>query len=169
MFGPMVSGPSQVKPTSVITYDAMHAMISNGIVQNETAAMLTRLLEVGCTFGQLRTFVTARWEVCSIFATRDVLAQIVCEAREKSWKGDKEHFKCSASEMLLVFPIILFFLQTVMVGQGMDLQIASYAKLGRVMQLVRQGKQSVQCGTDLQLAIQAHGVAFDTAYPDFAW
>jgi hypothetical protein len=51
----------------------------------------------------------------------------------------------------------------------MDLQIASYAKLGRVMQLVSLGKQSVQCGTDLQLAIQAHGEAFGTAYPDFAW
>jgi hypothetical protein len=147
----------------------MHAMISNGIGQNETAALLTRLLQVGCTFGQLRQYVSARWEVCSGLASRTVLSQIVCEAREKSWKSDKEHFKCSASEMLLVFPVILFFLQTVMVGHGMDDQIASYAKLGRVMHLVSLGKQSVQCGTELQIAIQAHGEAFGKAYPDFAW
>jgi hypothetical protein len=159
---------AQVKPTVVITYDAMHAVLSNGIGQNETALLLFALRDVGCTFEKLRTFANAKWSLCSAFATRSVLVGIFNEARQQAWKSGHE-FKCSASEMLLAHPIILFFLQTIMVGQGIDDQISSYEKLGRVMYHIRVGKESGMHGQQLRAAIQEHGDAFDKAYPDAKW
>jgi hypothetical protein len=160
---------AQVKPTSCITYDAMHCVLSNGIAQNETALLLFSLRDHGCTFDKLRTFASARWGLCSALAsTLSVLTNIFSEAREKAWKKSHD-FKCGASEMLLAFPIILFFLQTVIVGLGMDDQIASYEKLGRIMHYIRLGKDRGMCGLNLRAAIHEHGDAFDTAYPDAVW
>lgn len=159
---------AQVKPTEVITYDAMHAVLSNGIGQNETALLLFALRDVGCTFEKLRKFASAKWSLCSAFATRAVLVGTFSEARQQAWKSSHD-FKCSASEMLLAHPIILFFLQTIMVGQGIDDQISSYEKLGRVMYHIRVGKESGMHGPQLRAAIQEHGDAFDKAYPDAKW
>ena len=50
-----------VEPIEVITFDAMHATVANGIVQNETGWLLSSLRHVGITWGWSAIF--ALWSI----------------------------------------------------------------------------------------------------------
>jgi len=69
--------------------------------------------------------------------------------------------------MLLCFPILLYFLHSVIAPQGLlQHQTDSFGKLGRVMGVVQRGKEGVRLELELARAIQEHGEAFALAYPD---
>jgi len=157
--------PPQVKPSDVITFDAMHAVVSNGIAQNETGLLLKALEDAGCRFAQVRQYMESDWHVCSAFASNSAVASTFAEARETAWRNS-EGFKCSASEMLLVSPMLLHFLETVGTGLGLRDQVDSYRKLGWVMRFIREGKTGGNVGEELAVACRDHGRAFKRAYPE---
>ena len=48
-----------VLPASVNTYDTMHAVLSNGIEQNETGVLLDACRQAGIPFSRLQEFASA--------------------------------------------------------------------------------------------------------------
>ena len=152
----------------VITYDAMHCLLSGGIAQNETDILLSSLQEVGVTFEHLREFVSARWKFCGTLGDRTAITGIFSTAREKAWR-EGSGFKAGASEMLLAFPLVMHFLHVVVsnMGLGVGKQVESYEKLGRVLAIVRLGKEGDVTGAELRLALREHGDAFEKAYPEY--
>ena len=157
---------AHVKPAGCITFDAMHAVLSNGIAQNEAALLITCLKEVGVSFAVLRSFVSADWKFCKALGSQSVLRGCFSDAREHAFK-EGGAFKAGASEMLLAFPVLLYFLHSVVAPQGLlKNQTDSFGKLGKVMRIVQRGKEGINLHAELSQAIQDHAVAFAVAYPD---
>jgi len=155
-----------VRPAEIVTYDAMHVLVANGIVQVETAELLRSLKASGVNGVQaLRSFVEADWHFCKALGKTSILRGVFAPAREEAWNSGGD-FKAGASEMLLSFPIILHFLFTVIAPMGLLApQIASYEALGRVLTLVRLGKEGEAVHNHLAEAIAAHARLFAVAYP----
>ena len=51
-----------VKPVGCHTYDPMHALLSNGICQNETGLLLVSCRDAGVPYSAFRDFAKANWE-----------------------------------------------------------------------------------------------------------
>ena len=69
--------------------------------------------------------------------------------------------------MLLVFPIVLYFLQRIIQPTGrLRAQIDSYMALGRVLALYRQGKMGKDVSLEFGNAISSHADLYAAAYPE---
>ena len=153
-------------PMDVITYDAMHCTLSNGIAQNETSLLLGKLRENGIRFDHLREMSEAEWKMCKALGLPSGLRACFAPAREKAWR-DSGSFKTGASEMLMCLPIILYFLESVLLPQGkLVAQVKSYRALFEVVNLIKQGKEVTYSSDTLARAIKKHAMAFTAAYPD---
>ena len=158
-----------VRPCDCITFDAMHVLVSNGMAQNETAVLLIALQENGIRWADVRKFMDAQWLFCKTLGSAAILRGCWGVAREKAWQSGHE-FKCGASEMLMVQPILQHFLLTVVAPLGyMPANIASYEALGKVMSLIRQGKEGEACEDALALAVAHHAQLFKAAYSDISF
>ncbi len=109
-----------VLPGDQITFDSMHNLYSNGLLQYEAGFLWSRLLELGVDFGDFRQFVRAPFKICSCLGEPKVLKNCVSQQREQHVKKNGT-FVCNASEMLLLRPVLLHFLQTV-VKNRFDIQ-----------------------------------------------
>jgi len=154
-----------VKPATAITYDPMHALVSNGIVQNETSFLLADLKSIGVGWESLLRFVKSDWHVCRSVGNPKILEDCFAPPRMKSFKKDGT-FKAGASEMLLVSPVICFFLRKVTgIAAKLPKQTASYEALCQVLQIVASMKQGAPNACQLAAAMEKHAVAFAEAYP----
>jgi hypothetical protein len=125
-----------VRPAECITFDAMHCLVSNGIVQNETSLLIVALQGIGIKWDTLRTFTDADWHFCRALGSASLLKGCFAKPRQQAFLSGGV-FKAAASEMLLVFPVLLHFLHTVVPHGLLKEQIASYTTLGLVLALVR--------------------------------
>lgn len=155
-----------VKPASTITYDPMHALVSNGIVQNETSLLLSALRSINVAWGHVLSFCQSDWYVCRSLGSRKVLEDCFAPARSKSFTKEGT-FKAGASEMLLVAPVICFFLRKVTgIAAKIPQQTESYEALCKVLKMVGAMKQGAAIATELGVAMEQHALAFAAAYPD---
>ena len=155
-----------VKPVECITFDAMHTLVSNGIVQNETGLLTAALKSIGIKWEALRSFVDADWRVCRALGSVSTLRGCFGKPREQAFQSGGV-FKSGASEMLLLFPVLLHFVHTVVAPSGqLKNETASYAALGPVLSLVREGKEGARVADALAKALREHAEAFGMAYPD---
>ena len=153
-----------IRPASTMTYDAMHCLLSNGIVGHETSALLSEMQEIGITWNDLRSFAISRWRICKAHGRAAKMEACFSKARETAFVAGKE-FKAGASEMWLVFPILLHFLyQVAQPLRQLPNQIASYAALGVILGLYQKGKCGVDVADELASAIKAHSTLFEAAY-----
>ena len=153
-----------VRPCDCITFDAMHVLVSNGLCQNETSMLLTALHENGVGWADVRKFMDAQWLFCKTLGNATILRGCFSGAREKAWQSGHE-FKAGASEMLIVQPILQHCLLTVVAPlRYIPAEIASYEALGKVMSLVRQGKEGEACEDALAVAIASHSRLSKAAY-----
>ena len=125
-----------VSPATCVTYDCMHAILSNGIGQFEVGLLFAGLKTIGISWAHVRDFGTADWHFPSSTG-RKSLGDVFGKPREEAWKRDWS-FKAGASELLSAFPVLLHFLHKVIAPTGMlALQIESLTLLGWVLDLVR--------------------------------
>lgn len=154
------------RPVDTITLDPMHGLISNGVAQNETSLLLWALAAHGVTWGHIRSFVSSGWHFCRALGSPKVLLECFASAREKAFHNDSG-FKATASEMLLLCPVLQYFLHRVVgLASGMADQIGSFDKLCRVMRLVGLIKLGSASADELATAMKSHALAFQHAYPD---
>ena len=72
-------------PASVNTYGTTHAVLSNGIAQNETGVLLDACRQAGIPFSRLQEFASADWQFCRAFGRATLLRACFSEARERAW------------------------------------------------------------------------------------
>jgi hypothetical protein len=155
-----------VRPVDVITFDSMHCLVSNGIAQFEVSLMLDALMDLGVTWVQLRNFAASDWKFSSALGSSHTLRGCLAPAREKAYKKEGS-FKAGASEMLLVSPVLQFFLHKVIgVPSQMTDQIASFDALNSSLRLVNLIKQGFDVTRQLADSLKAHALAFEKAYPE---
>ena len=143
----------------------MHAVLSNGIAQNEAGLLLASCADVGIPFSKFREFAAADWKFCGTLAKGTVLRACFSEAREKAWKGNQV-FRAGASEMLVALPIMLHFLHAIVAPQGLLADaIASFTALGDLVHRMCLGKSGATDEHAFAAAIERHARAFLEAYP----
>ena len=155
-----------LSPSKVTTYDSMHVLLGNGMAQNETGYLLVALRDLGITWEHMRRYAQGGWNCCSCSGSNGLLKGCWSKAREAAWSSSGV-FKCSASEMLLVMPLILHFLhKTLQPINKLPDHIASYEALARIVSLVKAAKDGQLVHHALKHAATQHGLAFAKAYPD---
>jgi len=154
-------------PISTLTYDSMHILLTGGLAQNEIGLLMECLREHGILWEQIRSFMTADWHTCKASGNASTLKDMFSEARRKASKGGP--FKCMASEMLLLMPILMHFLFSIYDSMPEELhhKVESFAKLRSVVGLCKQAKGGEVLSAQLADAVKAHARAFAIAYPEF--
>jgi len=157
-----------IRPAEMITFDSMHCLVSNGIVQNETSWLLIALEGVGVTWSAVEKFCTNEsWRFCSSLGSHSRMKACFTKARALNFKSSKE-FKAGASEMLMIQPVLLHFCEKVVLPLGLLVpEIRSYSALGRVLNLICMGKAGQPLHQALKVALREHaklcGAAYDVA------
>ena len=127
-----------VRPISVMTYDSMHILVSGGLAQNEVGLLMGDLDSHGIGWQQVKNFITEdiEWRWCgghgiSMGGMRALFSEKKRQASQKS------SFKCQASEMLLLLPILSYFLWSISAALAEELRrkTDSLAKLCEVVGL----------------------------------
>lgn len=154
-----------VLPVDVITFDNMHCLVSGGIAQNEVSLLLSCLQSHGVTWKHLRTFVSSDWHMCSALGSHTMLKDCFAVPRETAFKKESG-FKAMASEMLLVCPVLQYFLHKVVGRNKMPEQIDSFDQLCHVLRLVGHIKLGCAAAGPLADALRSHALAFAKAYPE---
>ena len=155
---------AHLRPCSLIRYDAMHCVLSNGIAQHEMALLLDALRAHSIGWEQLRAFAASDLQFHRAGGGAPSLRDCFSVAREKAFK-DNGSFKAGAAEMLMVLPVVLFFLETVVSTAGVrEDQILSFKELWRTQQCIRRGKDGRCDANELASAIRDHAAAFGKAY-----
>ena len=154
-----------VHPASCTSYDSMHCLVGNGVAQNETGYLLSALKGIGVTWQHLRRYTASDWHFNAASGSSAILRASFAEAREKAWASSGA-FKSTASEMLMMQPVLLHFLHTVVQPTNqLQPHLASYEALGRLLHIVRLAKDGQPVHGGLQEAAKAHSVLFARAYP----
>ena len=93
-----------------------------------------------------------------------MLAGILSTARENRFRRDG-FFSPGASESLMLYPVLTYFLDLVVVPKGvLQKEIQSFKALGCIIGLVKEGKCARGDADTLAQAIAAHGRAHLDAY-----
>ena len=108
-----------VRPISVYTMDWMHNFLCNGVCSVEIAACLGQChSELGLTYAQLDSFVRSNWSWPSSQSVHKIDA-VFSHSRDM---GSAETFRGSASDLLMVFPILRHFTEKVVIRVWDDIQ-----------------------------------------------
>lgn len=156
-----------VRPTSSITFDSMHITVANGVVQNETGWLLSALKQHGITWSMVSEFCRrGDWRFCKASGSKQRVLACFPHTREEAWKSSGV-FRASASEMLMVYPILMHFLDKVVRPRGiMGEQILSYEELGTVLDCIRRGKAGEAVHPQLARIVELHLLHCKAAYPE---
>ena len=157
---------SFIRPTSTLTYDAMHVIYSNGIADDEYTNILPRLLAAGVTWHQLRDYFTADWHHAKVFRGGNAIRTAFSDAQQRHYSSAGS-WSFTASQHLCIMPIFLHFLETVVnrLRPGvLAKEIASFRALAAVSLLVRHGKSSGEHVARLRDACTAWAQASALAY-----
>jgi len=159
-----------VKVIDILTLDAMHCLFSNGIVGEEFEQLLTVLLDVDktpgieVTWSSIHNFMQAHWCFPSGHGSASKLESLWNLIREERF-FEKNVFSPTASECLLLLPVLGHLLDTIVAPRGvLPRERASYAALRCVVSLVREGKTTTPEIDALDRALRVHADAFIAAY-----
>ena len=118
-------------PPSVYTMDWMHNFLCHGVASLEIAAFLQKCKdEVGITNEQIDALVKSDWKwpkVHNVHKIDDVFSQ----TRQK---GATEGFRASAAEILMVYPLLRYFVtEVVLPTHKIDAACSSFLKMCHVV------------------------------------
>lgn len=144
-----------VRPATATTMDWLHNFLQNGVASHEIAAFLTKCRsELQLGYQDFHNFVRARWVFPYGQATHKIDA-VFSEGRERS--GGVDAFRATASETLMVFPILRHFAETlVRPTHRLDPACESLMLLCRILDEYLRLKRRAAPATDLIALISAH-------------
>ena len=127
-----------LRPASTLTYDWMHVFLSNGVANHEVHLLLTAAKsEHRVRYSHLDKFVSASWKLPSAFSDGG-LRDFFSDARERA---STDTFKCMASELLALYPLLRHFALTVLARLGsLERQIASFCAVCDVIDMLHGAK-----------------------------
>ena len=107
---------AHLRPASVLTFDPMHCLWSNGATTFEVHLFMKRMV-AKTKFGwqDLEGFCRADWQFPSFCRSKGkAIYEVFNTTREKA---SKESFKTGATDLLLVFPLLLYFAEMFVASQ----------------------------------------------------
>ena len=156
----------EIRIAEAITFDSMHVLLANGMACDEIELLFGTIMDKATmgrrvvTWDHLRTFVDADFCFCHCLSYSGRPSRILSPAREERFKRDGT-LSLGASEVLLMLPLITYFLVLTLAPFGMaPLAIASFKALGCVVALTQAGKIGRADADDLARAIRVHGDIF---------
>lgn len=127
-----------VQPVDTHTYDSMHISFSNGIGQDEIGLMLDSIKPLGIRWEHVREYMDAAWQWPKIYKAGSAPA-VFSAAREPS--GD-QNFRASASEMLMIYPLLRHFVITVVAPtHKVDAEVNSFLAMCRCFDTLQDAKK----------------------------
>lgn len=156
LFDPSMRGI--VKPVTHYVRDWMHTIVGHGVACTELALLIQELNRIGVTHAALQRFA----------------AEFTMPKHKGTFSPDlfsaarvaDDTMRVFASEMLMMIPVMLAFLQDVVLPMNMlPDHVRSFTSLASIVDLLRAGPSSAgQRHEQLTRLIRQHHVAFITAY-----
>ena len=163
-----------VHPADIQTFDSMHCLLSNGLVDNELTVFLPRLVRAGLPWASMAAVFAADWRFPKArWTTRSHLKELFNEQRRTRLFTNGK-WSLDASTALAFVPIFGYLLVTVGIpiftarGANLHAEIASFLALQGLVALVKEGKTSDGHARALRKAIARHLRIFKRAYPEEA-
>jgi hypothetical protein len=162
-----VSLREHICPVSSYTFDWMHVWLSHGVMNSELAAFFQACRHRHrLKFADLDTFVQSGWRFPKLHTAGATVKDFFTETREKA---SADTFKCMASELLLIYPLIRQFAVTVVrrLG-GLEHEVNSLVAACDAIDLMMAIKRSQGIARPeiaaLRQALQRHGELHKRAY-----
>lgn len=151
-----------ISPTKSNTHDAMHSQLSDGTLNLEIDLCLETLLQTDLwDFNSLRMLADAEWLPKQQCRT---LKASMSEARERHFNSTGK-MQMQASEVLVVAPFLLFFLEKHVVQRGcMIKETASLRAACKVLAHVQESKLGHVDAPATQASMYQHCVEYEAAY-----
>jgi hypothetical protein len=160
-----------IAPPSSYARDPMHTMLCGGVISVEIYLLLKTIAEVvpGFSYLTLKTFFDASW-LFPRSRHHGRLSDIFNESRESASRS-AGMFKGGASEVLAVYPLIRYFLEVVIIPQGLlPNEVASFLACCRVLDFMDHVKKNGGAGAVAELkrevssCLSLHVVAYGSDY-----
>ena len=151
-----------VRPTSTVM-DWMHNFMVHGCANVEVHAFLACCKSrLGLGFADLKAFSAAAWKWPMAETLHLVkLHEVFSPARERSCS---ESFKCSASEMLKLFPVLRYFALTIVATTGRcNAEVTSMVYLCDVLDILlcwKRGAAVSRVSEKIGMFLEAHKAAY---------
>ena len=162
-----------VKPADALTFDGMHCLFSNGLVDNELTQIIPKLVGAGFGFDKMSLVVQADWRTPRAHkGTGRYFREAFNESRRKRLR-EGGRFTLDASTALRLVPVFAYMLATMAIPflrvLGIDLarEIQSFRALQALIGCFKEAKNGGNQEA-LEAAIKQHLQAFKQAYPDAA-
>ncbi len=167
----------QINVIEVLRYDWMHSCLQDGTVTTEAGLLLGAFDSIDISPKDVEAYLKTGW--CFPASTRPknkMLWQVFSECRHCG----PERLKCSASEMLGVFPLLRHYVQTQMSNQpAIALQKDAYLAVCTTVDIILRAKKGLlstrEAAPLLRDAVQQHLHLHKRAYgsdhikPTFHW
>ncbi len=152
----------------LITFDSMHNLYANGLVQFESCLVFQRLFELGVSYQDSRDYVNADFLTCRCLGSHAVLRKAVTSQRERALKKGQA-LSTTASEMLQIRPVLLHFLQNV-ISKIFDISavLTSFEALSDMCLAAFEAKSGSPDKDKLMATSSEHLRLFKIAYPTVA-
>ena len=154
-----VSLRSVIKPASCLVYDFMHNYLVNGVFNIETGCLLSVAKQAcGLTYSDFDKFVRASW-TWPRSQEKHKVVDIFSSAREKA---SSDSFRASASECLMVMPILRHIVQTILLRR-VPAESKSFLAACDIIDAgiaAKKGSLSRELVTKIQIHLQAHKAAY---------
>ena len=110
---------SHVRPASILTFDPMHCLWSNGVVAFEVHCFVHRMQSnTKLGWRDLQSFCQADWVYPAFCSAKGrAIHEVFNEAREKA---SEETFRAGATELLIVLPLLLHFAELFLARSLLD-------------------------------------------------
>jgi hypothetical protein len=152
-----------VGPAEVHTYDSMHCAFANGLAHFEMYEFLRKSKLVGVSYATLQTYLHADWQWPADKRQKGrSLHQLFNPVREAS---NSEHFRASASEILMLCPVMRHFVLQILRPTGQLIaEIASFLAMTVVLDRLQEFKKGKGDAVAFGSAIRDHLEKFKLAY-----
>jgi len=150
------------RPASILTFDPMHCLWSNGVVGVEVHCLLSKMREnTKLGWRDLQMFCKADWSFPAFCSGKGrAIHDVWNESREKA---SKEHFKAGATELIIVLPLVMHFAE-LFLAAVLPHEVNCLRALMTVVHESQEAKFGRGCDRALASAVSRHMTLFRTVY-----
>ncbi len=153
-----------VDPSKHNIYDWMHCYLVGGLFNIQVGLMMIALKPSGFTYASLHDFVQG-WKWPQRVEGKAATGRTAMNPKRAAGSWKKGTFTCQASEALSLYPVIAFWVLTVLLPSGLHpAECAAFLLLAEVLDLILASARGGISPARLQAAIVRHLDAFKDAF-----
>jgi hypothetical protein len=155
-----------IRPADSNMCDPMHVLVSNGVLNFEIFELFTHCGWSHC-YNSMRALSSATWKQPK-WRQQVSISRPFDSHHQKASEGTERSFKCQASEMLSLLPLLRYFVDIVLARtHDFALQVGSFQAAHDFLHMVTQSKKNGNAYVNparLDAAATRHLEAFKAAY-----